>query len=896
MELLGILALVVLVLVTTRQQRRMERIERELAAIRELLPRGRDEPHAAASPTDEKTHEGAVVESPHSTVSTDEPAADTVAEEAEAVVAGPWGKIGTSPTPETTKRPDIETALGTRWAVWVGGLALALGGIFMVRYSIEAGYFGPRARLIMAGLFGLALAAGGEIARRTGFKVPVEGLRGAHVPGILTAASSFTLFGAVYAAHGIYGFVGSGFAFALLGLIGLATVAAALLHGKALAVLGLVGSFATPVLVASEAPNPWALFVYLAIILVATSLIARWRNWGLVMALAFAGAGLWCVVYLVASQTPDLGAVAFISGVTLAVLAFVWLGRRAAVADIEPIKAGIDGPSFVPALLVAVAALFLGSVPDLAVSGGTYLSAALVVGLVLVAAYRHSAIALLHASGVATLLVYLFRSFGGDLDVAVTGHAIAVDGVNVADTLGAFLPLGVGIGVLFMAAGIWRAAGLVNLSKSRAASWAGWAGLAPLGMLTIAWLAFGNIDRDVGYALVAAIATGVLLAGSEWVARSETPAISGGFAVSALLIGAASGLVLTIVMAFGQGPTTVLVGLSTVAPALATRYRAYPVLGWLSAGLAGATLAHIVADPTIVGENFLARTPVFNWLLPGYGLPALAFAFCAWQLGRTRPQTRPHHVMEAAAVLFALLTVAMLVRHAMNGGIITGGAPSLGEQAIYTLIAIGGSAILIALDTRSPSPVFRYGAMVIGVVSVLFIAFSHFIELNPLFTNASTGKIPFFNVLFLAYLLPAAAMGALALYARRSRPRWYVSTLAVMAAVLAFAYATLSVRRIFQGEFIGTWKGMTQLETYCYSALWLAVGVALLALGTRLRSSALRIASAVLVVVAVAKAFLFDMSQLEGFLRALSFIGLGAVLIGIGLFYQRMLVSGASGK
>ena len=37
------------------------------------------------------------------------------------------------------------------------------------------------------------------------------------------------------------------------------------------------------------------------------------------------------------------------------------------------------------------------------------------------------------------------------------------------------------------------------------------------------------------------------------------------------------------------------------------------------------------------------------------------------------------------------------------------------------------------------------------------------------------------------------------------------------------------------------------------------------------------------------KVFLIDMAYLEGFLRALSFIGLGAVLIGIGLFYQRML-------
>ena len=63
----------------------------------------------------------------------------------------------------------------------------------------------------------------------------------------------------------------------------------------------------------------------------------------------------------------------------------------------------------------------------------------------------------------------------------------------------------------------------------------------------------------------------------------------------------------------------------------------------------------------------------------------------------------------------------------------------------------------------------------------------------------------------------------------------------------------------------------------------------LLALGLFFRSFVLRVASAVLIVIAVAKVFLFDMSELEGVLRALSFIGLGGVLIGIGLFYQRLL-------
>ena len=39
----------------------------------------------------------------------------------------------------------------------------------------------------------------------------------------------------------------------------------------------------------------------------------------------------------------------------------------------------------------------------------------------------------------------------------------------------------------------------------------------------------------------------------------------------------------------------------------------------------------------------------------------------------------------------------------------------------------------------------------------------------------------------------------------------------------------------------------------------------------------------------VAKVFLFDMADLAGIWRALSFIGLGLVLVGIGYLYQRVL-------
>jgi uncharacterized membrane protein len=323
-------------------------------------------------------------------------------------------------------------------------------------------------------------------------------------------------------------------------------------------------------------------------------------------------------------------------------------------------------------------------------------------------------------------------------------------------------------------------------------------------------------------------------------------------------------------------------------PALATRYRSWPVLGWLSAGAAVFELLRFAIDPTIVGAANLSTTPFFNWLLVGYGVPALGAAFAGWQLGRTT-NGRPRFVMEAAASFFTLIGAAMLVRHAMHGGVIDDSSTTLAEQAIYTLIALAGSAMLIALDRRSPSPVFRVGSIAVGLLSAAMIVIQHFFLLNPLVTDESTGTIPVLNLLFLAYLLPAAAAGGLALFARARRPRWYVAMLALLAALLAFVYATLSLRRLFQGEFIGAWREFGQLETYAYSALWLALGVALLVGGLMLRSQVLRLASGALIVIAVAKVFLFDMSELEGVLRALSFIGLGVVLIGIGLFYQRML-------
>jgi len=175
--------------------------------------------------------------------------------------------------------PSLEERFGTRWVVWVGGFALALGGIFLVRYSIEQGLIGPGVRVTLGALLGAALVTGGEWMRRQENRAGIAGLPGAHIPSILTAAGTTVSYATVFAAYALYDFIGPAAAFVLLGIVALATLGAALLHGPALAALGLVGAEATPLLVSTGKPNYWALYIYLAVVTAAAFALARARLW-----------------------------------------------------------------------------------------------------------------------------------------------------------------------------------------------------------------------------------------------------------------------------------------------------------------------------------------------------------------------------------------------------------------------------------------------------------------------------------------------------------------------------------------------------------------------------------------------------------------------------------------
>ena len=911
MELLPLVILIVGIFILRGYNVRIKRLETRVQELQNALAGrvlGSDSGESTLVPEpalDAAARPATAIQEPSTEAVTEPPSAADIEEPAIAARETPDTITDGGPdlaTLETTQpRESLESTIGARWAVWVGGIALALGGIFMVKYSIESGLLSPGVRLMLAAIFGLILVATGDVIRRRSAPVLGNAFQNAMIPGVLTAAGVVALFGSTYAAHGVYGFIGPETAFVLLALISIATLGLSLLHGQALAGLGLLASMVTPALIAPTAPRPWILFGYLVLTWFATLLASRIRGWLIAPSLANALLSLWPLLYISYSAVVDF------TPVTLAMLAmiggtiFIWPGRYQAAAAVgdgaeaAPLqsKSAVDWGAFlarpplgmtltasIGALTVSLCLLTYSLQYGYPIVEATFMFAAIVAAVAAFGAGRlHAAWAAIFAAVIAVVGIL------GLLSNWIAGAEPSnADGIVTMQSMVLYEALG--LGAIFVLVGAFFLRRFAEGEKPFAALWSLIMVATPLAIATISFVNFGNWTLDWLHGLYG-IGLGIaLMALAEWQYRRSAAGLN--LPTNILAAGSFGAMVFALHMFAHHAAPTILLPVLGIAYLLAGRVRDWAVLPWTMVAALIITMGRIAWQPTIVDPSELGTTPVFNMLLAGYGIPAALAALAAFMV-RHSPNVRLRSALQALASFLVLLTIAILVRHAMNDGVLNDTVPTLGEQSIYTLLAIGASATLMALDLSAASPVFRYGSMALGTLSVILILTLHLLGLNPFITGESTGRIPLFNLLLLGYLLPAIAYGALALYARSRRPLPYVSMLAVAGAVMGFAWATLSVRRFWQGEYIPFWNGFIQGELYSYSVVWLLIGIALLGLGARFEARSLRIASAALVFIAVVKAFLIDMANLEGFLRALSFIGLGAVLIGIGLFYQKIL-------
>ena len=790
-----------------------------------------------------------------------------------------------SSQPATSAPPEhvasFEERFGTRWTVWIGGVALALGGIFLVKYSIEAGLIGPRLRLFFGALLAAALVAGGEWARRNEQLTGVRGLPTAHIPSILTAAGTTVAYATVYAAYALYGFLDPAFAFVLLGAVALATLAAALLHGPALAALGLVGAYVTPLLIASNEPNYWALYIYLSVVSAAALGLARIRLWQWLAVTAVAFSLFWLLPGLHDNRVDALGPHLFfvIAGFTLVaalVVSGLLYGPEPVPGEIDKMSSGTLAAYLLGALVLALASRH----DQAALIVFTLLTVA-----TLAIAWRTEAAAGAVAAAAAMVAVVILRwTLDADFPqlIAPAGPAGLAAPQPLHAGISTHLALGAGYALLFGALGFLAQRRIT--CPVAAIVWSASGVSVPVLMLIALYYRVTGFERSIPFAALALLLAALFGWATELLGkRPPRPGLAASGALYAT--GTVAALALALTFALEKGWLTVALALMVPGIAWIANERPWPMLRALAAAAAVLVVGRIVWEPRIMGAD-VGTTPIFNWILYGYGLPAVAF-WGAGHLLRKRADDVPTRMVESAAILFTALTVLLEIRHYMTGGNIYRPISSLAELGMQVCAGLAMTIGLEHVRHRTRSVVHDVGALLIAGATFAAIVLGLWLFENPLFTGTPVGT-GFFNLILLGYGITAVLAIILAMRTRDVRPHGYRVCAAAVAALLMLSYLTLEVRNVYHGPVLS--RGATgDAEQYTYSVVWLAYGVVLLLFGIAFRSQPARLASAAITLLTVGKVFLIDMAGLTGVFRALSFIGLGLVLVGIGWLYQRLL-------
>ena len=202
---------------------------------------------------------------------------------------------------------------------------------------------------------------------------------------------------------------------------------------------------------------------------------------------------------------------------------------------------------------------------------------------------------------------------------------------------------------------------------------------------------------------------------------------------------------------------------------------------------------------------------------------------------------------------------------------------------------------LLWFSRRIKSPLLRGLAVI-----CLLLGLSALLVVNP---PAST--MPLLNERFATYCAGIAAFTLVFVMARKAQLDeaepgelpWH--TLAAAAVLVVNALGLVAIGWEIHSfwwfrQWQGNWRLMHDYRMYAqftYSAFFMAFGAILLGVGFLRRSAYLRWQALVLLAIAIGKVFLVDVSELSQGYRILSFIGLGALLLGVSFVYQRDLLN-----
>jgi uncharacterized membrane protein len=688
----------------------------------------------------------------------------------------------------------VSTWLAENGLAWIGGGGLALGGLLLVVYAAQQGVFTPPLRIAAAvGLGGLMIAASEWILRQK----QAPGGRHLLAAAVAAGAGAVTLYGAVCAAHSLYGLIPFPVAAMLAGAVSLGLLGLALRHGEPLALLALFGAVITPWVTGISVWSPTALLAWALLIGVTGFVISAARLWGKAGFMTLGGLLVWSL------SGAFGGGAALLLLLAAAGPACTAFWRRANRQD-DPADPQAKLFFRQPAAALVFASLLSVQLWTGDPGGVAHLPAAVLVSGALVALG-----AAIVALGLAPAGV-----FAAPVAVAVfaTLATLALDGRHPA--FGACQPWIHGLTALIPVAALAAALGSPPAART---TLLGVGGVGVAVLANLAWPLLDAAGMQLAW-LPAAILSGALFATAVLIVRRVEDVLRDRGLV--LWLAAAAELAFLSIHA-AVLPQFEPLAFAAAALVLALASGRLSWAGLAQAGVAAGlfTLATMFR-PDFIGAALAGRLSLAFTLAVSVGSAALL-----WLAARMTPNPRAPNRNEieaqTTAALMVLLTGLFIGLHV----ILTGAQPDaasggLFEASLRTLLVLAAGVLLVSRQRADDGPIARWRTGIVVCAGAIHGLFVQGLLWNPWWgLGAPPVGLPVLNTLIVAFLAPAAL---LAVCAARRRPmdRW-ARLWAATGALFAFVWALLAVRHLFQGADMGV-AGIGRAEGCAYAVLLLA--------------------------------------------------------------------------
>lgn len=748
------------------------------------------------------------------------------------------------------------------WMVWLGGLCVGLAGIFLVRYSMDAGLLGPTQRII--GAFGLG----------TGLHILAEWLRrknmGTHPAfAALAGGASITLYAATLAALHLYQLLSPTIAFSILTVISLFTMVLALRDGPVLAIIGILGGYVVPILVSDNSGNIVGAMIYGLIISAAALLLLRYvyRPW-LWYGMLAGALGWWGLsLNMVEADGFRGGYLAILAYGMLAIPSFDWLLCKDD-DDCEP-EYTASGPLsafFQPVsigLILTIVAQTCSIVVESFSSQAIILWAPLYLVILLASGSRKTVLPLPWLSLAAGWFAWLYC--GVDFD----GEVIRFSGIGL-EAQKDFLLFAVAMAFLYSGVSWWVSRGK-TFSHMRYSLIA----LAPLVWFALAYLLVTDLSVRWEWSLGGAVLAAVYISVANYCERKEPGCGQGMW----LILAGHFSFSLAAAMFVRQASLTLVLAVQIISLVYVMNMYKMNGLKWVVKGVLALIVVRLTLNP------FLLHYPSdIHWSLWTYGGTTLCCVLASLLLTQEQPLKK---WLEAVSLHLFVLFLAAETRYLLYDGNIFIKEYSLVEASINTML---WSALGLVYYYRCLISDFleRYYLFCSQILICLAVAnyTAVLTVLNPLWDWGSIGHTPVFNLLLLAYGVPVV-MAGVCLYFYDKKYQKYS---AAMSGLTLFAFVNMEIRHLWQRD-MNVQLPVSDGELYTYSIAWLFMAIVTILTSAKMNLPKVNKVGMALLLVVIAKIFLIDMSDLEGLLRVASFMGLGLSLLGLAFLYQKITVN-----